>query len=290
MIRLQRHTEGYTLLELMVVIGIIAILAAIALPRYLGYTAHGRAAACLANRGNIEMEEREAYLGNNQAGLIIDGKYRCPSGGTYVWLVSDPTAAGYPMVVCSLHGPATTPPADTVVAALFSSSFDSMDGLTLLKGKWEIQDDTLINQGKGEHRLVFGDTAWTDYTTTVKATLEEGKGYGLYYRVDGEKQITGYCFQYEPGVGKGAFVVREVINGKQGAPIQRVYIPDGYPVYGQSHEMSVAVSGDRHVISIDGEVVMDFSDDTFASGAAGLRTLSKSPTVFESITVSAAGS
>ncbi len=289
MIRLRRHTEGYTLLELMVVIGLLSVIGATALPRYQVYTAQGEAAACRLNRRHIEMDARDAYMGNNQASLAIDAKYRCPSGGTYVWLVSDPEAPGYPMVVGSLHGPATAPPADAVVAALFSSSFDSMDGLTPLKGKWELQDDTLINQGNGEHRLVFGDPAWTDYTTTVRATLAKGKGFGIYYRADGEKKISGYCFQYAPGNGKGAFVVRKVVNGKQSAPIQRVSIPDGYPVYDQSHEISIAVSGDRHVITLDGEAVLDFADATFASGATGLRTWSNSRTAFESVTVAAAG-
>jgi prepilin-type N-terminal cleavage/methylation domain-containing protein len=281
---------GYTLLELMVAMSLLAAIGMIALPRYRVYLDQGKAAACLANRRNIEMDEQEAYLGSNQASLAIAAQYRCPSGGTYVWLVSDPAAAGYPRVICSLHGPATIPPAEAPAEALFASEFDSTDGLKYLQGKWALKDGALVNKGTGEHRLAFGDTAWTDYTTTVRTTLDKGDGYGIYYRADGEQAITGYCFQYDPGYGKGEFLVRKVVNGKETAPIQRVKMPDGFPVYDQSHEISVSVAGDRHVIRIDGETVLDFADASFSSGAAGLRTWSKSTAAFESATVMPAGS
>jgi len=279
--------DGFTLLEIMVVLGLMSAIALIALPHYQLYVAQGKAAACQANRRHIEMDERGIYLESNQVSLAIDPKYRCPAGGTYVWLVSDPAASGYPQVVCSLHGPATTPPAEPGAEALFSSSFDSMDGLTPLRGKWLIKDDALVNAGGDEHRLAFGDTGWTDYTTTVRATLDKGSGYGIYYRADGEEDITGYCFQYDPGYGAGEFLVRKVVDGRETAPIQRVRMPDGYPVYDQSHEISIAVSGDRHVITIDGEPVMDFADASFSSGAAGLRTWS-SAARFESVAVTPA--
>jgi fructan beta-fructosidase len=287
----RRHPDaGYTLLELMVAMSLLAAIGMTALPRYRVYLDQGKAASCLASRRNMEMDEQEAYLESNQASLAIAAQYRCPSGGTYVWLVSEPAATGYPLVVCSLHGPTTLPPSEAATESLFTTGFDNMDGLTPLKGKWALKDGTLVDQGNGEHRLAFGDTAWTDYTTTVRATLAEGQGYGIYYRADGNKKITGYCFQYDPGYKKGSFVVRKVVNGKQTAPIQRVAIPGGFPVYGQSHEVSVSVVGDRHVIRIDGETVLDFADASFSSGAAGLRTWSKSAAAFESATVVPAGS
>lgn len=286
----RHYGKGFTLLELMVVLSMLAALALTAVPHYKGYIDKGKSAACQINRRHIEMQEQEAYLRTDNASLAIDDKYRCPSGGTYVWLVADPAAPGYPMVVCSLHGPATTPPVPPPPEALFASDFDTMDGLTSLKGKWVLQNGALLNGGRGKNQLVFGDTTWIDYETTVRATLDKGKGYGIYYRTDGKKKLNGYSFQYEPTNGKGAFVVRKVLNGKQRAPIAKVAIPKGYPVYGTAHDIAIAVEGDRHVIRIDGETVMDFQDASFSSGAAGLRTWGKTAAAFENVSVKAIGS
>jgi len=286
----RQGSDGFTLLELMVVLGMLSVIAMTALPNYRAYIAKGEAAACLVNRRHVEMDQQEAYLRTNTTDLAMDGRYRCPSGGTLVWLVSDPAAPGYPMVVCSIHGPATTPPAAPPPDALFTSGFDTMDGLTPLQGKWALQGEALTNTGGGEHRLAFGDTAWTDYETTLRATLDTGKGYGVYYRADGERNITGYCFQYDPGYGKGAFIVRKVVDGKESGPIARVAIPEGYPVYGTAHDIAIAVDGDRHVIRIDGETLMDFQDASFASGATGLRTWGNTAAAFDSVSVRPLGS
>lgn len=96
--------KGFTLLEMMVALCIIAALASIAIPRYAAYRERAQAAACLSNRYNIEMEERAHFLEQEEPGLTIDGIYKCPSGGVYVWLISDPKEPGYPRVICSLHG------------------------------------------------------------------------------------------------------------------------------------------------------------------------------------------
>ncbi len=61
----------------------------------------------------------------------------------------------------------------------------------------------------------------------------------------------------------------KVYNGNEGPLFQRVTIPDGFPIYNQPHEIDLIVEGDHHVIKVDGEVVLDFYDNTFTSGMAG---------------------
>ena len=96
-------SKGFTLLEVMVVIAIIGVLASIAMPQYLAHRQKAYAAHCTANRYYIEMIEREYFVGYDLANLIIDESYKCPSGGVYVWLVSDTNDPEYPKVGCSIH-------------------------------------------------------------------------------------------------------------------------------------------------------------------------------------------
>ena len=101
---------GFTLVELVVVIAIVGVLLSIAAPQLAAYLEQGRKAKCLSNRYNIEQDERSYYLHNNAPSLAIDSRYQCASGGSYVWLVSDPASPDYPRVGCSLHyGQASAP-------------------------------------------------------------------------------------------------------------------------------------------------------------------------------------
>ena len=104
---LKNNAKGFTLLEILLVIAIIGALTSIAIPDYLRYIDEAKIAACKENRRNIEMEERMYYSEHDKAGLKVDSKYSCPSGGVYVWLVSDPNDPEYPKVGCSIHNAGT---------------------------------------------------------------------------------------------------------------------------------------------------------------------------------------
>jgi prepilin-type N-terminal cleavage/methylation domain-containing protein len=109
---------GYTLVELLVVILIMGVVLSIALPQLAANLEQGRKAKCLSNRYNIDQDERNYYLKNNAPSLAIDSRYQCASGGTYVWLISDPASSEYPRIGCSLHYGDI--PADQITAPLTS--------------------------------------------------------------------------------------------------------------------------------------------------------------------------
>ena len=95
--------SGFTLIEMLMVFVIIGALASIAIPHYVKFRESAQEAQCLSNRYHIELEEAAYYAANGKTSLTIDDKYKCPDGGTYVWLVMDPEDHDYPKIGCSIH-------------------------------------------------------------------------------------------------------------------------------------------------------------------------------------------
>ena len=272
---MQRRTagaQGFTFIELLIVIIIIGVLAAIAIPAYAAQRDKAKDAA-VKEGSHIIQTAVMAYAADH------GGEYPATEYVTYT--PDDPSAhnLGNDYLDTWPRNPWTGQPMkNTGTNVLFNTDFDSLNGLTSLQGKWAVVNGQLVPTGSGENRIAFGSTDWTDVELNVSATLNQGRGFGVYYRSDGKASISGYSFQYDPGIGN-KFVVREVVNGHETAPIASFNMPPGFEIYGAQHDILIKVVGDKHVITVDGKEVLSFTDSTFKSGSAGLRSWDGGSTV-----------
>ncbi len=97
-----RNEKGFTLIELITVIVILGILAAIAVPKFIDMSGHAKASQCKANQAAIESAAALAYAQNAASGNAAFPAWSdftdhpenyfatgtvptCPSGGTYTY-------------------------------------------------------------------------------------------------------------------------------------------------------------------------------------------------------------
>ncbi len=108
------HSQGFTLVEIMIVVAIIGILAAIAIPNFVKNRSESQRRACIANMRlvatsaeNWRTEHHMALIGENwKTELVGPANYikvepKCPCGGTYTVTVSTEEGLEEVVVTCS---------------------------------------------------------------------------------------------------------------------------------------------------------------------------------------------
>ena len=94
-----RNQKGFTLVELMVVVVIIGILVAIAVPVYNTVQAKAEKSACHANLRTIDgMKTQWQFMEESERPESFDDMFvggempKCPAGGNYTYIGGDDTA------------------------------------------------------------------------------------------------------------------------------------------------------------------------------------------------------
>ena len=88
---MKRMKKGFTLVEIMIVVAIIAILAAVAIPNFIKYRRSSQATACVSNLKQIQAAKEQCLMAgkelndNNLFGATgyVKVKPACPAGGSY---------------------------------------------------------------------------------------------------------------------------------------------------------------------------------------------------------------
>ena len=125
----------------------------------------------------------------------------------------------------------------------------------------------------------------SDYVLDLSGMeISEGtNGFDVFFRIQDNDvpteysfaAIDGYSFAYDANYRGGTFVFRKWINGRQTAPIAYVDA-SGYDLFGEPLDISVDVDGNTFTASVNGEVVLTATEDTYGEGGAGLRSRNKS--------------
>ncbi len=278
--------SGFTLVELMVVVLVIAALVFIAVPIFFAATARAKATTCLANRTIVE-RAAPAYrtaegfppqtLQDFVTKRLVKSLPKCPSNGTYVWSSGGDKPAD-DKLLCSVHYAGAATP-------LWSSNWAAGALLKTISGTWKLVNGQMVPTPPNGGQALFTSSVPANFQLESTAVLNSGPGYGMYFRSTAVAgKISGYCFQFDPGLGN-KFVVRTVTNGVESGPIAISSMPPGYSIYGTSHKTTITAIGSHIVIKVDGVPVLDFVDSKYASGQAGMRAWYNSNVGFKDVTV-----
>src|SRR5688572_2993128 len=99
-----RHAKGFTVIELMIVVAIVAILSAIAVPGYNDYLMRSKISEAVANLSDmrVKMEQyfldHRTYVGACAAGTVAP----LPAGRYFTYACPAPTATTYTIIATGI--------------------------------------------------------------------------------------------------------------------------------------------------------------------------------------------
>jgi type IV pilus assembly protein PilA len=128
---MKKVQQGFTLIELMIVVAIIGILAAVAIPAYQDYTAKAQASEAFTILGGLKTPIAEA-MGNDAAAASCPATPSGVTTGKYVASVAGTHAAGPPATCTIVATYKTTGVSAKLIpggtAATVTMRFDSSNG------------------------------------------------------------------------------------------------------------------------------------------------------------------
>ena len=115
------RNKGFTLIELMIVVVIIGILAAIAIPNFINMQARAKEASCKSNCHTVQLAAEDFSVQNDGVYAGDVGSDTTPGGETIIQLLPQATALPNPFTK------ALTEPVDNAAAAPGSTGYTPQD-------------------------------------------------------------------------------------------------------------------------------------------------------------------